>query len=53
MHFCGIIKHRKKMPIKLFLTEPCISDLLLLFFPSSNMGAIVGSALGSSKLATK
>jgi hypothetical protein len=38
------------MPIKLFLT---ISDLLLLFFPSSNMGAIVGSALGSHKIATK
>jgi hypothetical protein len=42
------------MPIKLFLTKPCISDLLLLlFFPSSNMGAIVGSALGSCKIATK
>jgi hypothetical protein len=42
-------KTQKKMPIQPFLTEPCISDLLLLFFPSSNMGAIVGSALGSSK----
>jgi hypothetical protein len=43
------------MPIKPFLTKPCISDLLLLllFFPSSNMGAIVGSALGSHKIATK